>query len=862
LLSTGNFQMESEFKNLQINKTPSSTQKRPLESNVYKVRTAESCVVHRYIVKLERSVVSGKGAVKKHLTTSGPDPLRIIKSSITRAAIHHMLSVDEYKDGTFVYDLNDKLYSNVVLTDSELTKEIPVSSLNVSTEEKRIVLHDSKSIFVTLKSDGGLSNIPSKINSCDCEDNDIINFYSSLLKSAAPTDKFIQLRGGKLFDITTLKLIGYGIERAKGVKLGTKLIGKEELSIAVDVDGKEGSFYKPQSLLWSILDYFECSEDQLRREFGNYNKMKKLERFIRGTPARLETTDRVFTISGLMWEGEEGRRYLLKWSQVRKSEDLSKYDNDPVVMEVNVNEGKFTYTYYPLSSLHLLPYTRVPLSKQDRINPPKHPPADVRYVSIKEARANIKIDHQNSNLKGFSTEIATRPVYPMSEILPAPTISAPRNGQMSALNVDPIKHHYDSNPFQFVVPAHIRRFQVVYDVREIKEEEARKFFDQIIEVCRQKGLTADKASFCGVGEEEELKNGLKSLEAGSIVIAIGFKNDHDSLKFLEYKWKVVNQHVMKRSVLNIIKASGKETLHNIVKKINEKCGGSNIEVQSPAECASLFPSRTDPNAGSSLIVGMDVCHGDPISNYLLLRGFKPDPSIIGMYTGDFIPTQGRRESVPDAVMSDHGKYLMEKFRLNHGRLPDNVILVRDGVSKSQYDMALSEFAAFMEGVRSVTSADYSPREMLIIVTKEHNIRLFDKVNGRICNPMAGTLVDSEIVSPFRPEFLLIPHNAFAGTAKAILVTVLKGGEKDLRKFPSDALREIEFFIHSLCFLHGICDKPPGSPEPVSVAHDLAERGMNLAKELKFRTGEQLSVNELERELRARGTAFEGVKITA
>uniref|UniRef100_A0A7N2R7Z6 Uncharacterized protein n=1 Tax=Quercus lobata TaxID=97700 RepID=A0A7N2R7Z6_QUELO len=148
-------------------------------------------------------------------------------------------------------------------------------------------------------------------------------------------------------------------------------------------------------------------------------------------------------------------------------------------------------------------------------------------------------------------------------------------------------------------------------------------------------------------------------------------------------------------------------------------------------------------------------------------------------------------------------------------LPDHIVVFRDGVGDSQFEMVLNE-----ELLDLKMALQNSPAITFIVAQKRHRTRLFlenERDGGPTGNASPGTVVDTTIVHPFEFDFYLFSHYGRLGTSKPTHYYVLW----DEHGFTSDELQKL---IYHMCFIFVRCTKPVSLVPPVYYADLIAYRG--------------------------------------
>ena len=249
--------------------------------------------------------------------------------------------------------------------------------------------------------------------------------------------------------------------------------------------------------------------------------------------------------------------------------------------------------------------------------------------------------------------------------------------------------------------------------------------------------------------------------------------------------------------------------------------------------------------GMTMLVGIDVTHPSPSS----LQGA---PSIAGMvasidsklaqWPASITAQRSRSEMVIhlEAMMVERLKTWQAK---NNERLPNKILVYRDGVSEGEYEAVLrEEFPCLQKACEKVYPIrEVKPKITLIIVGKRHHTRFFPVKSGeneadRNGNPVNGTIVDRGITMHNGWDFFLQAHTAVQGTARPAHYVVLRdeiGLEVDAleilvshnrpsRRIPT-LISLFCFQTHNLCYLYGRATKAVSVCTPAYYAHLVCER---------------------------------------
>lgn len=271
---------------------------------------------------------------------------------------------------------------------------------------------------------------------------------------------------------------------------------------------------------------------------------------------------------------------------------------------------------------------------------------------------------------------------------------------------------------------------------------------------------------------------------------------------------------------------------NLALKFNLKGGGINHNVPN---------TLIKPLDNNTMLMGIDVTHPSPGST-------KGAPSIacvvaskdqyICQWPGSIRKQKGKQEMVSaeerkngDMVNSLEEMVVerLECWRGVNRTLPSKILVYRDGVSESQYDLILQkELPSFHAAFKKIYGDDKKwPKVAIIVVGKRHHTRFYptkqedadyNAQRGKgswNCQP--GTVVDRGIAGKYLREFWLQAHQGLQGTARSAHYVVIK----DDIGFGADELEQI---THHLCYMFARATKAVSVVPPAYYADILAERG--------------------------------------
>ncbi|XP_055805011.1 protein argonaute 2-like [Solanum dulcamara] len=246
---------------------------------------------------------------------------------------------------------------------------------------------------------------------------------------------------------------------------------------------------------------------------------------------------------------------------------------------------------------------------------------------------------------------------------------------------------------------------------------------------------------------------------------------------------------------------------NLCMKINAKLGGSNMELM------ESLPNFT--SVDNVMFIGADVNHPGA-------RNDDKCPSIAAVvatinwpaanrYAARVRPQDHRTEKILN--FGQMCKDLVDTYARLNSVKPNRIVVFRDGVSESQFDMVLNQELSDL--ANTIYESHYRPAITLVVAQKRHHTRLFPAVGSG--NVLPGTVVDTKIVHPSDFDFYLCSHYGQLGTSKPTHYHVLW----DENGFTSDSLQTL---IYHMCFTFARCTKPVSLVPPVYYADLVAYRG--------------------------------------
>ncbi|EGT40273.1 CBN-RDE-1 protein [Caenorhabditis brenneri] len=346
-----------------------------------------------------------------------------------------------------------------------------------------------------------------------------------------------------------------------------------------------------------------------------------------------------------------------------------------------------------------------------------------------------------------------------------------------------------------------------------------------------------------------------------IVVSDLYRDAYGFIKhYCDVNLGVVSQYV----TAAVAKRKTRSICYNLALKINAKLGGVNQELNFSENAEmSLAEKEERKQMPLKMYVGIDVTHpttGSGIDFSIAAVVASINPS--GTMYRNMIVTQ--EECTPGERPVAHGRertdilegkfvHLLRTFaENNNNRIPEHIIVYRDGVSDSEMlRVSHDELKSLKNEVDRFIGergrSETVPKYTFIVIQKRHKTRLFRKIDEKrpineeeakqwdedmkesdksgIVNPSSGTTVDKTIVSKYKFDFFLASHHGALGTSRPGHYTVMY----DDSNLTQDQVYKMSY---ELAFLSARCRKPISLPAPVHYAHLSCEKAKEIYKSFK------------------------------
>ncbi|KAK5947334.1 hypothetical protein PMZ80_001484 [Knufia obscura] len=275
---------------------------------------------------------------------------------------------------------------------------------------------------------------------------------------------------------------------------------------------------------------------------------------------------------------------------------------------------------------------------------------------------------------------------------------------------------------------------------------------------------------------------------------------------------------------------------NVALKFNLKLGGHN-QLLRPADLGFV-------SEGKTMLVGLDMTHPAPGSSESAPSVSSITASInaqLAQWPADVKIQTGRKEMIEG--LKDMFKTRLQLWQKhNQQKLPEEIIVYRDGVGETMYDLVRTiELPQMKEACKEIypataTKAD-KPYITIIICGKRHNTRFYptseQEADQRTGGTKNGTIVDRGVTEAREWDFYLQAHTALQGTPKSAHYVVVQDEifrrraaaikSNDGRNAGQRAADELEALTHAMCYCFGRATKAISLAPPAYYADLICDR---------------------------------------
>ncbi|KAM8972425.1 piwi-like protein 2 [Pelodytes ibericus] len=292
---------------------------------------------------------------------------------------------------------------------------------------------------------------------------------------------------------------------------------------------------------------------------------------------------------------------------------------------------------------------------------------------------------------------------------------------------------------------------MLYPQRASKQ--ARELMDMLSKIAGPIGMQVNQPGCVELRDDriESYARGIKSLleSKGKVQLLVCIISGNRDDLYGAIKKLCCVQTPVPSQVVNTKTISQPQKLRSIAQKIllqiNCKLGGELWSVDIPMK--------------SLMVIGMDVYH-DPSRGLRSVLGFVASINSCLTQWYSRVVFQLPHQEIMDSLKLCLVTALQKFCEVNH-RLPDKIVVYRDGVSDGQLS-AVENYEIPQLQKCFQTFKDYSPRMVVIVVQKRVSTNMYLSGSGQFVTPAPGTLLDHTVTNRDRIDFFLLSHHVRQG----------------------------------------------------------------------------------------------------
>jgi eukaryotic translation initiation factor 2C len=226
----------------------------------------------------------------------------------------------------------------------------------------------------------------------------------------------------------------------------------------------------------------------------------------------------------------------------------------------------------------------------------------------------------------------------------------------------------------------------------------------------------------------------------------------------------------------------------------------------------------------TMLVGMDVTHPGPGS----VKGTPSIAAVVASIDTHFAqyPASMEIQESKKEMITNLSNMMVERlhaFKQRNNRLPERVLVYRDGVSEGQFGTVVTEELPAIKAAFTkfhTAQRPYVPKLTIVICGKRHHTRFYPteaSAADRDGNPRPGTVVDRGVTAVYDFDFFLQAHGGLQGTTRPTHYYVVH----DEIKFKAD---ELQGLTNSVSYMFARATKAVSLVSPAYYADLACERG--------------------------------------
>ncbi|EGT56835.1 hypothetical protein CAEBREN_32850 [Caenorhabditis brenneri] len=293
---------------------------------------------------------------------------------------------------------------------------------------------------------------------------------------------------------------------------------------------------------------------------------------------------------------------------------------------------------------------------------------------------------------------------------------------------------------------------------------------------------------------EDLRRYMELAKEKDIIIVIGIVEEkkplmHDYMKYYEEKVGMQTIQITKDTARKFTqKGGGKQTIDNVLRKLNSTCGGTNFYVQIAGKHRNGNACTDARELYKKLyrqtqFIGFELSHTGARTRFDIQKDiYDGDPTSVGVgyslrhasQLGGFIYFQDTRLHKLTRLDVKF-RICLEGYLKADQRLPKQLVIYHIGSGEGDYAQIRGEVEEMREACLNF-KAEYKPRFVVILVQRRSSIRVFPKRiegnNSKAQNVPSGTCVDTVGNAHGLDEFVLCCQTPLIGIVRPTKYTIL------------------------------------------------------------------------------------------
>uniref|UniRef100_A0A0N5BSZ9 Piwi domain-containing protein n=1 Tax=Strongyloides papillosus TaxID=174720 RepID=A0A0N5BSZ9_STREA len=250
---------------------------------------------------------------------------------------------------------------------------------------------------------------------------------------------------------------------------------------------------------------------------------------------------------------------------------------------------------------------------------------------------------------------------------------------------------------------------------------------------------------------------------------------------------------------------------NIAMKLNGKLGGlsKNLFYKEPNSVSTDFLNKFFNENDATIYIGANVIHPAPQetgdNRLQSISAAVGSVDILGSkyaVSGRIRTTTAQKGKQAIKILQyfkDQIKERLISFRNSTGVVPRHIVVFRDGISNSEFKIAMDYEVSSIHAACKEINEKYEPTVTFVVVQKRHGVRFMNPQNSPNYNVSQNTVVANDIVNPELLDFYAVPHKGMLGTSRPCHVYTLYD-DWNL------TLNEISLLT---CWMANVCTRCPG-----------------------------------------------------